>query len=67
VQVLVEISCLLGSCRVERRNICGSKQDTRCVELEYAYEYRRYSEFSWIGWLLSEVYLRVLEDNQAYV
>jgi hypothetical protein len=64
VHVLVEISCFLGSCHIEGRNICGSKQDSRCAVLEYAYECQQYSEFSWIGWLLSEVYQRVLEYNK---
>jgi hypothetical protein len=35
--------------------------------LEYAYECQRYLEFSLIGWILSEVYQRILKDNQAYI
>jgi hypothetical protein len=66
MRVLVEASCLLRSCSIEDRNIYGSKQDSRCVELEYAYECWRYSEFSWIGWLLLEVYRGILKDNEAY-
>jgi hypothetical protein len=63
--VLVEASCLLRSYRLEGRNICVSKQDSRCVELECAYECWQYSKFSWIDWLLSEVYQRILEDKQT--
>jgi hypothetical protein len=49
VRVLVEASSLVRSYHLEGRNICGSKQDSRCVELECAYECQRYSEFSWIA------------------
>jgi hypothetical protein len=48
------------------RNICGSKQGSRRIGLEYTYECRWYSEFPWIGWLLSEVYRKILKDNQAH-
>jgi hypothetical protein len=61
--VLVEASCLLRSYHLEGRNIRGSKQDSRSVELERAYECWRYSKFSWIGWLLLKVYRRILKDN----
>jgi hypothetical protein len=30
--------------------ICGSKQGSRCIELECAYECRRHLEFSGIRW-----------------
>jgi hypothetical protein len=30
---------------------------SRRIELEYAYECRRYSKFSWIGWLLSKRFI----------
>jgi hypothetical protein len=63
VLVLVEASYLLRSYHLEGRNICESKQDLGCIELECAYECRQYSEFSWIGWILSEVYRRVPEDK----
>jgi hypothetical protein len=39
---------------LDGRYICGSKKGSRCIELECAYECRRYSEFSWIGWILSK-------------
>jgi hypothetical protein len=36
------------------------------IELEYDYECRRYSKFSWIGWILSKVYRRIFKDKQAH-
>jgi hypothetical protein len=46
--------------------MCGSNQGSRCVELEDAYKCRWYSEFSGIGWVLSEIYWRIFEDKQAH-
>jgi hypothetical protein len=63
---LVETSCLLRADHLNGRNIHGSKQDSRRVELECAYECQRHLEFSWIGKLLLVVYRRILENNQAH-
>jgi hypothetical protein len=38
VRVLDEASCFLMTCHLEARYICGSKQGSRCIELECAYE-----------------------------
>jgi hypothetical protein len=46
--------------------ICGSKQGSRCIELECAYECRQHSEFSCISWILSKVYRRIFKDKQAH-
>jgi hypothetical protein len=32
------------------------KEGSRCIGLECAYNCQQYSEFPWIGWLVSEVY-----------
>jgi hypothetical protein len=42
---LVEASCLLRSYHLKGRNICGSEEDLRHVELECVYERWRYSDF----------------------
>jgi hypothetical protein len=56
----------LGHVMSKGRYICGSKQGSRCIELECVYECRRHSEFSWISWILSKVYQRIFKDKQAH-
>jgi hypothetical protein len=46
--------------------ICGSKQGSRCIDLECAYECQRYSELSEISWILLKVYQRIFKYKQAY-
>jgi hypothetical protein len=64
--VLDEASCFLGTRHLNGRYVRGSKQGSRCIELECAYECRRYSEFSWVGWILSKIYRRIFKDKQAH-
>jgi hypothetical protein len=58
--------CFLRTHHLEGRYICGSKQGSRCIELECAYECRRHSEFSWISWILSKVYQRIFKEKQSH-
>jgi hypothetical protein len=66
VLVLDEASCFLMTRHLEGRYNCGSKQGSRCIELECAYECQRHSKFFEISWILLKVYQRILKDKQAY-
>jgi hypothetical protein len=57
VCVLDEASCFLRTRHLEGRYICGSKQGSKCIELECAYECRQYLVF--LG--LARYYRRFIE------
>jgi hypothetical protein len=66
VRVLDEARVFLETRHFGRRNICGFKQDSRCVNLEYIRSCHQQSKFSRISRILSEDHQRILEDHEAH-
>jgi hypothetical protein len=65
-RVLVERSSVPGSCDTFRRNIRGSGQGLRSAGLEAAKNCASSPQFSWLGWLLSQIYSELLQDCQTH-
>jgi hypothetical protein len=47
---------------ITRRNCCGHRQGERCLGLEATNVYNSSVQFPWVGWLLSKVYSKLLQD-----
>jgi hypothetical protein len=66
VWVLDWWSSILGPCDITRRNRGGPHQGKRCVGLEVTNICNSSTKFPWVGWLLSKVHSKLLQDFKIH-